>query len=196
MVELHAHGVKYGVRPDVYDPSDDTFLLMEAVRRERPGRLLEVGTGAGLVAIAAAQAGHDVTATDWSAAALRLARANAKANDVRIRFLRAHLTRGIRAESFDTIAFNPPYLPTAPEERIRGPLNRAFDGGPTGLEVAREFLERLDGASTILLVASTLQDAQELRRLEQPFARVDVVAERAMPHERLRVIRLVATRKD
>jgi release factor glutamine methyltransferase len=197
MTELEAHGIRYRVERDVYDPSDDTFLLIEAVRRLSPGRFLDVGTGSGLVAIAAARAGHDVTATDRSPEALRLARANARLNGVRLALVRADLLRGLQVDWFEAVVFNPPYLPTAAEERLSGPLNAAFDGGPDGLGVTRRFLEQLPpGHAPVLLVATSLQPAGEWESLlARRGLRATVVSERALPHERLRVLRLAATRK-
>jgi len=192
-----AFGLRYRVRPDVYDPSDDTFLLIEAVRGLPPGRFLEVGTGAGLVAIAAAQAGHRVTATDLSASALHLAGTNADLNDVEVERVRADLARGLRVAAFDVVAFNPPYLPTRPGEEVPGVLNAAFDGGPDGLATTARFLAQLSGrAKTVLVVASSLQPADTWAGLLTQFGwNTQTLCERRLPHERLKVLRLTATRK-
>ena len=61
--------------------------LAEAVAGEDIGgrRVLELGCGLGLPSIAAAQAGALVTATDWSAHAVRATAANAQVNGVEVR---------------------------------------------------------------------------------------------------------------
>jgi len=61
--------------------------LAEAVAGERIAgrRVLELGCGLGLPSIAAAQAGAIVTATDWSAHAVRATAANAELNGVEVR---------------------------------------------------------------------------------------------------------------
>jgi len=57
------------------------FLAHKPVRPER--RLIEIGAGLGLVSIAAAAAGHDITLTEYDLDALEFARANAHINGLR-----------------------------------------------------------------------------------------------------------------
>lgn len=190
----------YEVHPDVYEPADDTFLLLHAVEREPPGRLLEVGTGVGLVAIAAARAGHRVTATDRNPLALRFARRNGQKNNVHIDWARSDLLRGLRLGRFDTVAFNPPYLPTALHERVPGPLNWAFDGGLHGRRVLEQFLQQIPAAAPrILIVTSTLQGPTELDSLFRSHGlSAQPIVHRSFDAETLAVVRLgpLATRAD
>ncbi len=122
-------GLLVQTHEDVYKPSDDTFLLADVVReRVGPGkRFLEVGSGAGLVAMVAAEAGAEAFATDMNPHAAQLIGHNARANQLRVHVVRTDLVAGINGQ-FDVVAFNPPYLPTAEDERVPGPLNLAFDG--------------------------------------------------------------------
>lgn len=195
---FEAHGVRYAVRHDVYDPSDDTFLLMKVVRGLRPGRLLDIGTGAGLVAIAAAQEGHEVVATDMNPHALLLTRENARRNGVHVGIVRADLLRGIRGDRFDAIAFNAPYLPTSPGDHVPGSLNLAFDGGPDGLRATTTLAWQLPrGPPPLFVVGSTLQpDAGWARMLDRSGCTAKDVATAQLPHEILFVRRIDRTRKD
>ncbi|MFH1199501.1 MAG: HemK2/MTQ2 family protein methyltransferase, partial [Candidatus Micrarchaeota archaeon] len=74
-------------------------------------------------------------------------------------------------EQFDTIAFNPPYLPTSPSERVAGSLNSALDGGRTGRNVTNRFLRafssHLKPRGTLLLVDSSLADYHKSVRFLQ-----------------------------
>lgn len=192
-----AFGIRYALHREVYLPSDDTFLLLQAVLANTPQRFLEVGTGIGMVAIGAAKAGARVVATDISADALATARANARRNGVLVDVVRAHTLAGLRPERFDLIAFNPPYLPTLKEERVPGPLNAAFDGGPDGLAVTRSFLNELPAAPPpTLLIASGLQPEGLLQReLASRGLQGMEVASIRLPLERLSVVRIEAARK-
>jgi predicted nicotinamide N-methyase len=65
-------------------PSSLALARAVAARSLRGARTLELGCGLGLVATAAALAGGRVTATDWSAEAIRFTAANAERNGARV----------------------------------------------------------------------------------------------------------------
>ncbi len=75
---------------------------------------------------------------------------------------------GIRS-TFDLILFNPPYLPTQPEERIDDWLEHALDGGLNGRVVIERFSEQvgrvLAPGGRILLLISSLTGLPEVRDL-------------------------------
>ena len=70
------------------------------------------------------------------------------------------------AEGFDFILFNPPYLPTAADERVAGYLNYAFDGGIFGRDSIDRFLgevgDYLSDAGFFLLLISSLTGLPEV----------------------------------
>jgi len=111
-------------------------------------RLVDVGTGSGAIALALATELPlvEIHATDISAVALEVARANAARIDLtsRIEFHQADLLSGFAAASFDIVVSNPPYVGDSEEESVQlevrkfEPRNAVF-AGPTGLEV----IERL-----------------------------------------------------
>lgn len=155
------------IHPDVYVPHHDTFLLAQAVAAEvKPGeRVLEVGGGAGLVSLVAAHAGGIVTCTDLNPHAVALVRSNAYENQLSVKAVEADLLAGV-AGPFDVVAFNPPYLPTTPDEVVPGPLNLAFDGGIDGNGTVLRFAAQLAAAPwrarAILVVHSSLSDPAPL----------------------------------
>jgi len=183
---------------DVYRPSDDTFLLAAAVHAQaRAGqRFLEVGCGAGLVSLVAARAGCLVTCTDANPHAVALARHNAKQNGLAVTAVETDLLAGL-AGPFDLVAFNPPYLPTDPDERLPGVINLAFDGGRDGNETVLRFAAQLGALAhrpaCVLVVHSSLSDPAPLRAALARFGyRNDVVAEQTLDFERLTVQRFRA----
>ncbi|MEM3452556.1 MAG: methyltransferase [Candidatus Hadarchaeum sp.] len=166
-------GGKFLVYPGVYEPADDTFLIADNLDVKSGERVLELGTGCGLLAILAAKAGAKVVATDISQTALECARANAIENLVsdKIDFRCGDLFDPVDGELFDAIIFNPPYLPVEPEERFNEPLEMAWNGGSNGREVIDRFLNelplRLRVRGRALFVHSSLSNpSQTVRFLE------------------------------
>lgn len=84
--------------------------IVKARTPELPQRLLDIGTGSGILAISAAKLGYwPVTGFDFDRDAVRIAKSNAKANDVsRIQFFRQDLTSYSPNESqpFDVVCAN------------------------------------------------------------------------------------------
>ncbi len=162
-------GLFIATHRDVYEPHDDTWLLAKVVKqRVGPGdRFLEVGCGTGVVAMCAARNGATVSAVDINPHAVELLRHNAKQNRLRIDVREADLLAGAGGP-FDVIAFNPPYLPTAEDEKVQGVLNHAFDGGPDGNQVVLRFAAQLealpaaDRPREVLVVHSSLSDPTAL----------------------------------
>jgi release factor glutamine methyltransferase len=180
---------------DVYRPAEDTFLLARAVHEhvERGSRVLEVGCGTGLVALTAAAAGAHVTATDANPHAVAVAQEAARQNRLPVEVVQADLMEGVGGP-FDVVAFNPPYLPTAPDEYVPGPLNLAFDGGPDGNQTVLRFVGQLaklrPRPATVLVVHSTLSDPAPLRKAMAALGyHADVAAEEGVAFERLTVQR-------
>lgn len=184
--------LRFDVPPGVYAPAEDTFLLLDAID-PRPGeRVLEVGTGCGLVAVHAAGIAR-VVATDVHPAAVRAARDNAARNGREVAVARADLARGIRGP-FDLVAFNPPYLPASDD----GADATAWTGGAEGSEVAVRFLQELrsvlarDGRAYLVLSSRNRAGESTARRTFD----AEPVARRPGFHEELRVWRLRERRQD
>jgi len=147
----------------VYTPDADTYLLLDAARAEvKAGdRVLEVGTGSGLIAAELAKV-TCVVATDINPHAVLCAQKKGVA------VVQNDLFCGIRS-SFDVILCNPPYLPTQPEERIDDWLEHALDGGLNGRVMIERFSEQVSRVlapnGRILLLISSLTGLPEVRDL-------------------------------
>lgn len=115
------------VTPDVLVPRSPIAELCRAgfapwVKPSRIGRVLDIGTGSGCIAIAAAHAlpRARVDASDVSAAALAVARGNVRRHRLgrRVRILRADVYDGLPARRYDVIVSNPPYVSAAEMRRL------------------------------------------------------------------------------
>ncbi|WP_075057188.1 methyltransferase [Thermogymnomonas acidicola] len=97
-------GVMYRCCPGVYEPAEDTEMMLQAPE-VMGGPILEVGCGTGVVSIYHALRGLSVTATDINPVAIECARRNAELNGVCIDLVLTDLFPDGR---FRTVLFNPP----------------------------------------------------------------------------------------
>jgi release factor glutamine methyltransferase len=175
--------------PGVFQPRSDTWLLIDAMLRQplRPrARALDVCTGSGAVAVAAALRGASVTAVDVSRRALLSVRVNAMVNGARVRVRRGDLFAPVRGERFDLIVANPPYLPADDDAPPARGAARAWDAGRDGRSVLDPLCEagaaHLMPGGAILVVHSSVSDVDmTMRSLRATGLRVDVVAEHEGP---------------
>jgi release factor glutamine methyltransferase len=156
-------GMDLIVTPAVLIPRPETEHVLETVL-ERAGvgrarvarapspasflRIVDVGTGSGCIALALAkELPHaEIHATEISAAALEIARANAARLQLedRVQFHQTDLLQGLERGAFDFVVSNPPYVGESEEDQVQlevrkyEPRNAVF-AGPTGVEV----IERL-----------------------------------------------------
>ncbi len=120
-------------------------LLLGVVRT---GRVVDVGTGSGCVALSLAGEGgfSEIVASDMSAAALSLARENRDRCGGRVSLVQGDLCAPFAGEAFDALVSNPPYL-TAGEHAALDPAVRDWEprdalvGGADGLESITRILE-------------------------------------------------------
>ncbi len=159
-------GITVNVEPGVFHPGLflSSELLVEAVRQASilpDARILDIGTGTGIVALAAAERPSQVVAVDIDARAVDCARANVmlagRADRVEVRA--GDLFEPCGDERFDLVLFNPPYLGRAPGA---GPLATAFVAPPDlGRRFALGLGDHLPEGGAALVVLSTNGEPDE-----------------------------------
>jgi release factor glutamine methyltransferase len=174
--------LEFGVDARVLAPRPETEVLVEAAlgRMGEAGRLADLGTGSGAVAVAllAERPRWTGVGVDVSAEALEVARANAARHGVgeRLELREGDLFAPLEGELFDAVVSNPPYIPSgeidALEPEVSGFDPRlALDGGPDGLGVIRRLaaqtLEHLRPGGFLALECGAGQGGEVVRVLEQ-----------------------------
>ena len=109
------HGHQFKVAPAVLIPRPETEQLVDLIIDENPGsdlRVLDMGTGSGCIAISLARALKfaQVDALDVSRDALAVARENATALKVKVRFFESDMLSPQPPGRYDIIVSNPPYV--------------------------------------------------------------------------------------
>lgn len=109
------HGHRFKVTPAVLIPRPETEQLVDLIIDENPGsdlRVLDIGTGSGCIAISLARALKfaQVDALDVSRDALAVARENAAALKVKVRFFESDILSPQPPGRYDIIVSNPPYV--------------------------------------------------------------------------------------
>ncbi len=183
--------IELEVTPDVLIPRPETELLVDFVLKHLPigGRLLDVGTGSGAIALAAAFERPDITvlALDVSPAALAVAERNAarlKLAD-RVEFRASNLLAALApGETFDLVAANLPYIAEEDyaglqlEVRDHEPklaLTAADGGLALVLELARQAPPRLKPGGRIIFEIGEGQAERLVKTLKQSYREVGVI---------------------
>lgn len=173
--------------PGVYEPREDSYLLAHATERFAKGSVLDLGTGTGIQGIAAASKGCRVTFADISEEALACARENAAANGATGEFLLTDMFAKV-AGKFDTIIFNPPYLPSAPLGKNSAAVPY-LDGGIKGRELINRFISgyknHMNPGGIALLLESSLNGFEE----DIKILDAEVVARQRLFFEELAVLK-------
>jgi release factor glutamine methyltransferase len=159
------------------DTETSVEAVLEAAKKLPPGiTICDLGTGSGAIVIALLKEleGARAVATDISAEALAVARANAETHGVadRVTFVNVGFADGPKAR-FDIVVSNPPYIrrgairKLSREVREHDPL-LSLDGGPDGLDCYRAILARagsLLAASGVLVLEVGYDQADSVAAL-------------------------------
>ena len=140
--------LKFYVDENVLIPQPDTEILVEEVikrineiKKEKIIKVLDLCTGSGAISISIKKYVNEnveVYATDISEKAIKIAKKNAKNNDVKVNFILSDMFENIKEKEFDIIVSNPPYIESKTistlSKEVQNEPHIALDGGEDGLK--------------------------------------------------------------
>jgi len=178
----------FDILENVYEPAEDSFLFAENLSVTRGCKVVDMGTGCGILAVIAAKKAGKVVAIDVNPCAVKCAKNNAEMNGVgnHVSFIQGDLFAPLRTrKEFDLILFNAPYLPSEENEKDSW-MGWAWAGGVSGRNVIDRFLceapKHLRLGGEIMLMQSTLSDVEQtLRNLEERGLEANVIAKQNLP---------------
>jgi release factor glutamine methyltransferase len=155
----------------IYEPKEDSFLLRDQVLKYAEGKVLDMGTGSGIQAIAASKKADEVLAVDIDSYALEFAESQAKGSDItNIKFKKSDLFSNVKGK-FNLIIFNPPYLPGQKGEPEV--IAKQISGGKKGYEIIKRFFSQannyLEKNGAILIVFSSLTNKDKVDGIIQDY---------------------------
>lgn len=171
----------------VYEPSDDSYLLAEALKGIRCRRFLDMGCGTGLQAMSIGSA-DEIVCADINKDAVDYARENVKRKDItKIEFVVSDLFENIVGR-FDVIAFNTPYLDEGE------PRDFAWTHMQNGKDVIERFIteskEHLEKDGQVFMVISDRDYDHYKKIAEENGYAWEKIREKALFFEKIFVIRL------
>lgn len=195
----------------VYDPSEDSFLLLDCFESElvwlngrfNAGVVCEIGTGSGIVSTFIKKnilKDSLVLTTDLNPHACRIALDTAKSNDTVLESFQMSLTTAFRENIVDVLVFNPPYVPAEEVPKIPEAdddetwLDLALLGGDDGMVVTQVVLDHLDeilsknGVAYILFCARNKPD-EVMEKMRNRGWQVESIIHRKAGWEVLSVLR-------
>jgi release factor glutamine methyltransferase len=157
------------VNHDVLIPRPETELIIDVAKKyidKNVKNIIDIGTGSGVIAITLKLIfpNINITASDISEDALKIAKRNAEIHKVKLDFVLSDALQNIHS-NFQMIVTNPPYVKSSFIEddlSLAYEPRRALDGGKSGLEVIKKILkeakEKIDTGGLIIMEHGFDQD--------------------------------------
>ncbi|MCK4247754.1 MAG: methyltransferase [Methanomicrobia archaeon] len=173
---------------EVYPPSEDTFLLLEALEEEnlKNRHCLEIGVGSGIITEFFAK-NNVVDGVDINPKAIEITQGRCKTCNIFYSDLFSNIKK-----KYDIIVFNPPYV--SEERKFDDIFDRSWYGGKDGRMVIDRFLEEFDNFLNLdgkmyLLHSSLCNLKKTLRMLEEKGFKTEILKSKKLFFEELTVIK-------
>lgn len=145
--------LSFYVDENVLIPRPDTEILVEEAisicKKNNYTKILDLCTGSGAIAVSLAKylENVDITAVDISNNALKIAKRNARSNNVeeKMTFIESDLFDNLSNNKYDIIVSNPPYIKKEEinylDKEVKREPRLALDGGMDGLDFYRKIAQ-------------------------------------------------------
>ncbi|MGJ8724886.1 MAG: peptide chain release factor N(5)-glutamine methyltransferase [Roseibacillus sp.] len=165
-----------------------SLILQEKDRLNRPTRILDVGTGSGVIGLSLAAELEDISEvvlTDVSPEALALAQENSDTLEIKTTLIASDLFSAIEG-TFDLIVANLPYVPERDRESLAPELahdpDLALFSGPDGMDLVKKFVSEVGsylnpGGLVAMEVGHNQGEPTAQLLKQQPFDAVQVKAD-------------------
>jgi|AntRauTorcE11897_2_1112592.scaffolds.fasta_scaffold00019_49 release factor glutamine methyltransferase len=182
------YGNDFLVNKNVLTPRQETEILVEKVindyKNTKNISILDLCTGSGIIAVTLKKyLQAEITASDISNKALKVAKKNAKSNKVKLSFLKSDLFNKIN-KKYDVIVCNPPYIKSSKINSLQTEVKNhdpliALDGGVTGLNFYKKIIknapQNLSKSGRIYLELGKGQHKQVAKMLENRFKDINII---------------------
>lgn len=138
---------------DFYKPKEDTFFLLEELKKflqkkeNEKLNIFEVGLGSGFISLELKKkfSKNNFFGSDINEKAIQNTKKIFKENNLKINCKTCNFFDKFENKKFDLIFFNTPYLPVEKNEKFKdlSTLDKAIYGGKKGYEITINFLEKL-----------------------------------------------------
>lgn len=198
----------------VYEPSEDSFLLIDALemdleqfRTNKPTLCLEIGIGSGVVITALAMALKEYCSShflgiDINPQACKATKRTSATNRVNVETIQMDLLNSVCTRAiFDVIIFNPPYVVTEPLEILdKWLISKTWAGGCKGRQVMDRLFPRIpqllsENGLFYLLVIKENEPHSIIELFRDLNMTGSIITERKIRGEHLHVLRFQKNEK-
>ncbi|ABP94242.1 MULTISPECIES: HemK2/MTQ2 family protein methyltransferase [Metallosphaera] len=182
-------GYKLCVNEEVYEPAEDSEILASILDVKPGEKVIDVGSGSGILGIVAGRMGASVISIDVNPYATEATLCSSKLNHVNIEVINCDSVTCLRGFRVDALIFNPPYLPV---EETSSWIGYSWSGGKGGTEVLIRVMSEVN-ARSYYFVYSSFTDEEEIDRfLKSRGLEINKVKERVIGFEVLKAVKVVA----
>lgn len=186
---IEFNGIKICLNDEVYEPAEDTELLLSILKIEKGEEVIEVGSGSGILSVISAKMGGRVYSVDINPFAVLATLCSSKLNNVDINIINCDILTCFRNKIFDVGIFNPPYLPF---EEYNDWIEYSWSGGISGSEVLIRFLNTILAKRLYILYSSLSDEDKIMEIIDKRKMRINKKIEKTFGFERLIALELNA----